>query len=123
MFKFLRDAKSEIEHVVWPTPTETKKYMYYNISVIVVLAIFLMFLGYILQTSLSATRSLFPHEALIDTTDTVSQSELDDITEAIEKKQQTDALNITNDTTVTTETTDVAPVTEVPAEVVPVIAQ
>lgn len=49
MFKFLRDAKSEIEHVVWPTPKETKKYMYYNIAVIVVVSVFLMILGYILQ--------------------------------------------------------------------------
>ena len=88
MFKFIRDALSEFEHVVWPTPTETRKYMYYNVATIVTLTIFLMTLGYVIQESLTAARKSIPHDpVVIENQDTVSQSELDDITAALEKKK------------------------------------
>ncbi len=88
MFKFIRDALAEFEHVVWPTPNETRKYMYYNIVVIVVLTVFLVILGYVIQESLMAARKTIPHDpVVIENQDTVSQSELDDITAALEKKK------------------------------------
>lgn len=88
MFKFLRDAQWELEHVVWPTPNETKKYMMYNVVVIIVTTVFLVVLGYFIQSGLVAVRAQFPHEAIaVDTSGTVTQSELDDITDAIEKKK------------------------------------
>jgi preprotein translocase SecE subunit len=57
MFKFFSESKQELEHVVWPTPAETKKYMMYTVGVIVVMAILLAVVGYGLQTSLSALRT------------------------------------------------------------------
>jgi preprotein translocase SecE subunit len=89
MFKFLRDAQAELEHVVWPTPNETKKYMMYNVVVIVALTAVLMVLGYLIQSGLVAIRGQFDHETpTVETTtsDTVTHSELDDITEALEQK-------------------------------------
>ena len=44
MFKFFSEAKQELEHVVWPTTLETKKYMYYTVGVIVIMAILLQLL-------------------------------------------------------------------------------
>lgn len=46
MSNFIKEASDELEHVVWPTPVENKKYMIYTIGVIVVLGIFLAVLGY-----------------------------------------------------------------------------
>ncbi|MFZ2255982.1 MAG: preprotein translocase subunit SecE [Patescibacteria group bacterium] len=86
MFKFLRDAQAELEHVVWPTPNETKKYMMYNIVVIVVVTVLLMALGFLIQSGLVAVRGLFPHDIVSPVSDTVTQGELDDITEALEQK-------------------------------------
>lgn len=89
MFKFLRDAQSEIEHVVWPTRNETHKYMVYNIIVIVFVTVLLMVLGYLIQAGLVAIRDQFDHDiSPIDTmsADTITQSELDDITTALEQK-------------------------------------
>jgi preprotein translocase SecE subunit len=89
MFKFFRDAQSELEHVVWPTPNETKKYMTYNIIVIIVVTTLLMVLGYLIQSGLVAIRGQFDHELpTIETTasDTVTRDELDEITQALEAK-------------------------------------
>ena len=49
MFKFFSDAKQELEHVVWPTSTETRKYMTYTVGVIVSMALILAVLGYVLR--------------------------------------------------------------------------
>ena len=46
MSNFISEASAELEHVVWPTPVENKKYMMYTIGVIVVLGVFLAVLGY-----------------------------------------------------------------------------
>ena len=86
MFKFFKDAQAELEHVVWPTPNETKKYMIYNIVVIISLTILLMILGYLIQSGLVAVRAQFSHDDVIPTTDTVTQSELDSFTDALEQK-------------------------------------
>jgi preprotein translocase SecE subunit len=88
MFKFIRDALSEFEHVVWPTPTETRKYMYYNVATIVTLTIFLMTLGYVIQESLTAARKSIPHDSVVvSSEDTVTHADLDAITTALEKKK------------------------------------
>jgi preprotein translocase SecE subunit len=49
MLKFIREASSELEHVVWPTPKENKKYMMYTIGVIVVIGLFLSILGFFIS--------------------------------------------------------------------------
>ncbi len=91
MFQFLKDARAELEHVVWPTPNETKKYMNYNIVVIVVLTIFLMALGYATQSSLQAVRSSVNDGVTNITTDSsadelATQAELDALADAIKDK-------------------------------------
>ncbi len=64
MFKFFSDAKQELEHVVWPTQNETKKYMSYTVGVIVVMAFLLAVVGYTLQSGLGIIRDQFPHDSL-----------------------------------------------------------
>ena len=94
MSNFVTEAKNELEHVVWPTPTENKKYMIYTIGVIVVLGIFLAVLGYALTSGLSFARSQFPHTTISTTVsgeDTVSQAELDRILAGIKANSGTTA--------------------------------
>lgn len=81
MSNFITEASAELEHVVWPTPNENKKYMIYTIGVIVVLGIFLAVLGYMVTNGLTLTRAQFPHDAVLMPTvsseDPISQAELD----------------------------------------------
>lgn len=106
MFKFIRDALSEFEHVVWPTPTETRKYMYYNVATIVALTIFLMTLGYVIQESLTAARKSIPHDSVIvSSEEPATQADLDALTTALEKKKaQSDLSNTGVTVTVSTGT-------------------
>lgn len=84
MFKFFSDAKQELEHVVWPTPNETKKYMYYTVGVIVIMAALLSITGYGMQTSLSAIRTALDMKKEVTITDSGSElatkQELNEIT-------------------------------------------
>jgi preprotein translocase SecE subunit len=52
MSNFLKDAMSELEHVVWPTGAESKKYMIYTVGVIIIMAALLAVIGYALRGSL-----------------------------------------------------------------------
>lgn len=56
MFTFIKDAFRELNHVVWPTPKETRKYMNYTISVIIAMGIFLAILGWAFRDALLITR-------------------------------------------------------------------
>lgn len=38
---FIKESMKEFDHIVWPTPEETKKYFVTVVSMIVVLTIFL----------------------------------------------------------------------------------
>ncbi|PID84139.1 preprotein translocase subunit SecE [Candidatus Gracilibacteria bacterium] len=58
MFTFFKEAIRELEHVVWPTPKETRKYMNYNIGVIIVVTLILSILGIIITTGLSELRNI-----------------------------------------------------------------
>jgi preprotein translocase SecE subunit len=80
MSNFITDAQSELEHVVWPTPTESKKYMTYTIGVIVVIGIFLSILGYLINEGLLKARAQFPHDTMtasVSGEDTINQEDLD----------------------------------------------
>lgn len=83
MFKFFSDAKQELEHVVWPTPNETKKYMYYTVGVIVIMAFLLAVAGYVMQTSLSSMRTALDMGKEVTTTtsgeENVTQEDLSNI--------------------------------------------
>lgn len=56
MFQFIKNAFKELEHVVWPTKKETRTYMFYTVSVIVVMTIFLSILGYVFRTGLKEAK-------------------------------------------------------------------
>lgn len=77
MSNFITEASEELEHVVWPTPTENKKYMMYTIGTIVVVGAILTVLGYIISNGLTLVREQFPHNT---NTPTVSVSGEQDLT-------------------------------------------
>lgn len=86
MSNFITEASTELEHVVWPTPAENKKYMIYTIGVIVVLGIFLAVLGYIVTNGLALARSQFPHDVISATVsgeDNLKKGELNNILKKI----------------------------------------
>lgn len=56
MSNFIKDSQQELKHVVWPTPTETKKYFQVVVGVIIFVAVFLSLAGYIVQNTLHAVR-------------------------------------------------------------------
>jgi preprotein translocase SecE subunit len=88
MSNFITEANTELEHVVWPTPAENKKYMIYTVGVIIVIGIFLAVLGYGVTNGLRLARDQFPHDVTPTTTvsgeDTMSQAELDKILKNIQ---------------------------------------
>ena len=88
MFKFFSDAQQELEHVVWPTPTETKKYMFYTVGVIIAMSLLLQALGLTLRSGLSIVRDQFPHEAIssIVSGEAGTREDLDTIIESLSGK-------------------------------------
>lgn len=52
MSNFIKESVEELEHVVWPTQAESKKYMYYTVGVIITIAAMLAVLGYVIQQGL-----------------------------------------------------------------------
>ena len=74
MSTFIKDALAELEHVVWPTETESKKYMTYTVGVIIVMATLLSVIGYIIRGGLVGVRDQFDHTAVIS--ETVSGEDL-----------------------------------------------
>ncbi len=83
MFKFLTEAKQELEHVVWPTQKETQKYMTYTVGVIVTMAILLAVMGYILRSTLSIIRDQFPHQNLTTSISGEAEVKRDDVNNII----------------------------------------
>lgn len=53
---FFKKAFLELQHVVWPTRRETTTYMNYNISIIVVMTIFLSILGFLFREGLTQAK-------------------------------------------------------------------
>lgn len=107
MFKFISEASGELEHVVWPTPKENKKYMMYTIGVIVVIGVFLSVLGFIVTNGLSWTRSQFPHDAVESTVsgeEPLTQAELDKLLKKVTVNTGATATGITTSSGVNTGT-------------------
>lgn len=86
MFSFFSKATEELEHVVWPTPKETKKYMYYTIAVIIIMAVALQIVGFSLQSTLSALRQQFPQKEY--TTDLTGTGDTSSIIEQLDQSIQ-----------------------------------
>jgi preprotein translocase SecE subunit len=108
MIKFIKEALLELEHIVWPTPNETKKYMNYTIGAILVVALFLAILGYGIRESLSFTRNQFPHEntqtETVSGEDFATRAELEELTKQLESRKSQTGTNNTGSTKTSTGT-------------------
>ncbi len=95
MFTSIKNAFSELEHVVWPTDTESKKYMTITVGTIVAIGAFLSIVGYVLQGSLSGIRGTFPHETQSTSTvsgeEFVTEADIAELQKAAEAKKATEA--------------------------------
>ncbi len=103
MIKFIKHAFSELEHVVWPTAEESKKYMIYTVGVIIIMATLLAILGYTIRTGLVSVRGQFDHAPLIDTTvsgeDLATEADLEKLqAEFAKKKAALSGATVTIDT-------------------------
>lgn len=67
MSNFIKNSLEELEHVVWPTNAESKKYMAYTVGVIVVMASILAVLGFFIREGLVGVRGMFPHDTIVTT--------------------------------------------------------
>lgn len=56
---FLRESFKEFDHVVWPTPAETKKYFVTVVSMIVALTILLFVIGTAFSVGLFEAKKQF----------------------------------------------------------------
>ncbi len=94
MSNFIKESVEELEHVVWPTQAESKKYMYYTVGVIITIAAMLAVLGYVIQQGLRWARAQFPHTPIttavsVSGEDLATESDLQALTDAIAKKKAT----------------------------------
>ena len=91
MSNFIKESTEELEHVVWPTPAESKKYMLYTVGVIIVMASMLAVLGYALRSGMQWVRAAFPHTEAVTTTvsgeDLATQEDLKAIEALAEKRK------------------------------------
>jgi preprotein translocase SecE subunit len=89
MFKFIKESLAEFDHVVWPTPTETKKYMYYTIGTILVVGVLLAVADTVLRSGLQGVRNQFPHDtpSLVSGEATVTEDQLEAMTRQYETKK------------------------------------
>ena len=93
MSNFIKNALSELEHVVWPTEAESKKYMIYTVWVIIVMASLLSLIWYMLRGSLVTVRDQFSEYHTTPVVSTVSgeelatEADLENLKQAIVKKR------------------------------------
>ena len=86
MFSFIKDAIAEIDHVVWPTQKETKKYFGIVATMIGVATLVLFAFGTSISAGMFAARSFFPHD-VVQTP--VSDTQTEDVLKKIQKKNAT----------------------------------
>ena len=55
---FIKESLKEFDHVVWPTPAETKKYFVTVVSMIIALTILLFVIGSVFSTALFEAKKL-----------------------------------------------------------------
>lgn len=53
---FIKESMKEFDHIVWPTPAETKKYFVTVVSMIAVLTVFLFVVGTLFSAGLFAIK-------------------------------------------------------------------
>lgn len=79
---FIKESIKEFDHIVWPTPEETKKYFMTVVSMITILTILLFIVGTALSVGLfAAKKQLAPMSVGTSTTSSAPTSDLklDDI--------------------------------------------
>jgi preprotein translocase SecE subunit len=88
--KFFKNAMSELEHVVWPTAQESKRYMLYTIMTIIIMGTLLAIIGYFLRNGMATLRGQFEHvplETTVSGEDFVTEEELQKLQEEAEKRR------------------------------------
>ncbi len=83
MIKFIKETLREIEHVVWPTKADTRKYFTIVTIMIVVATIVLSVVGLGLSRSLFAIRSITPHETAAPVEDAGSAARTQKLLESL----------------------------------------
>ncbi len=98
MSNFIKDAQDELEHVVWPTDKETKRYMIYTVGTIIIMATILAIIGFGFQKSLHSVRAIFPHDTLpsIVSGEATTIDDTNELIESLQKKQTESESGITN---------------------------
>ncbi len=92
MSGFIKKSLEELDHVVWPTQTESKKYMYYTVGVIISMAALLAVLGFVIQQWLKWARAQFEHTPIVTETtvsgeDFATRADAEKFKEALIKKR------------------------------------
>lgn len=81
MISFIKAAIREIDHVVWPTDAETRKYFSIVTIMIVISTVILFTFGTLVSKGMFAIREMSPH----DISTTVSDTPAEDISAKIPK--------------------------------------
>lgn len=88
---FIKKSLEELDHVVWPTNTESKKYMLYTVGTIIVMASFLAVIGYVIQIGLKSIRNSFPHDPVVSTTvsgeEGITEADIENLRKEAEKRR------------------------------------
>lgn len=91
MSQFIKKSLEELEHVVWPTNVESKKYMIYTVGTIIVMATLLSVVGYIIQQWLKWVRDQFPHTAIVNESvsgeQNVTEADIENLRKEAERKR------------------------------------
>lgn len=66
MGNFIKESFAELEHVVWPTHIETKKFFVSVVSIIIAMTLFTYLLSVIFGNSLFGIRSLIHKPEAVD---------------------------------------------------------
>ena len=79
---FIKESMKEFDHIVWPTPSETKKYFVTVVSMITVLTVFLFIVGTAFSVGLFAIKKqIVPAQSITSPTSSapVGDLKLDDV--------------------------------------------
>lgn len=80
MISFIKAALQEIDHVVWPTEKDTRKYFSIVTTMIVISTIVLFSFGSLVSAGMFAIRAITPHDVA-----TVNDTQTEDILNQLPK--------------------------------------
>lgn len=76
MISFIKAAIREIEHVVWPTVAETRKYFTIVTIMIAISATVLLVFGTLVTKGMFAIRSVTPHDVRTTTSENIPSEDI-----------------------------------------------